>query len=183
MESTIRFRRKDGLELWSIANSRFSISPDGEAQKVNIWVESDGNPIASTPSSQEGPVIIELVFPLRKLPDFSNPLHFSFPSRKGLAESWGEDMRYFAGWYHYEHLDLEQINVLIDRITDQSFSISISALVEHPMDEANSGVTTEISFQFNADCADNLEGYWVREDSPNEQVPSVWNWLQQLFNR
>ena len=143
---TIQFDRKYGTEIWKITSSGFSISKNNEQYKVNIWVESYYELIERNDETGDTPTAIEVVFPLKEIPNFNNKFVFIMPDFEDIKDDWEEDKDYYYNWYYYEHRDVENIQVEIDKTSNNNFKIRITGMVEDPTD-GNTELDTKLTIE------------------------------------
>ena len=158
---TIQFDRKYGTEIWKITSSEFSISKNKEQYKINIWVESYYELIERNDETGDTPTSIEFVFPLKEIPTFKDKFVFIMPEFEDIKDDWEEDKDYYYNWYYYEHRDVENIQVEIDKTSNNNFKIRITGMVEDPTD-GNTELDTKLTIEFETVLSHELNGYWAR---------------------
>ena len=157
---TIRFDRIYGTEIWEIATAEFSISPNKEKFKTNIWIETQDDAIEKLEDTGCYATIIELVFPLNKIPNFTESFHFKMPKIEEVEDNWEEDKDYFCNWYYYEHRWIESLEIKINKISKDKFNIQIQGMVDDPID-SSSAINTKVTIEFETNMNKELNGHWA----------------------
>ena len=158
---TIQFDRKYGSEIWKITSSEFSITKNKDQFKVNIWVESYYELIQKIEETGDTPAVIEVVFPLDKIPDFSKKFTYQLPKFEEVKENWDENLDYYCNWYYYEHRDVENVEIEIKKRSENQFTIRINGMVEDPTD-GSSDINTKVTIELQTSLKNELKGYWAR---------------------
>ncbi len=157
---TISFTRKYGTEVWKITSSEFSISPNQDSFKINIWVESDHEVLEKINETGDTSTAIEIVFPLQTIPNFSELFTFKMPKWAEVKENWGEAQAYYCNWYYFEHRDVEDIEIQIHKTTSNKFKVHLKGIVEDPTD-ASTELNTLLNIEVETALKNELNGYWA----------------------
>lgn len=157
---TIQFDRVSGTEIWKIQISKFSITPKDEGYKVHIFVETEDEASQSLPDTGVYSTMIEVVFPLEHYPDFEEPLQFKMPAEEEIGPIWDEEGDHFCNWYYYEHRDIQDLFIQIEKQGNGLFLTTISGKVEDPI-EAGSDKNTALKITFEGTLTDVFDGFWA----------------------
>jgi len=155
---TIKFERKNGDEIWKITSSDFSISLNEDKLKVNIWVVSDYEVIKKLEDTGDTSNNIEVVFSIEEMPDLSKKFIFEMPNWEDVKdEHWGEDKDYFFNWYYYQHMDVENLKIEIEKTSEKKFFIKMEGIVEDPMQDG----IVKMTIEFQSKLSRKLKGLWA----------------------